>query len=85
MLRLQFSMRALLLAVLVVAAFFGGMALQRQLDKPRDAAIQVYPLIGPAKLITLPNGTKRLQQVFQPITIEEYKAMVADADQQAER
>ena len=30
----QFTLRALLLAMLVVAAFFGGMAVQRYLDKP---------------------------------------------------
>ena len=32
--RPQFTLRALLVAMLVVAAFFGGMAVQRQLDKP---------------------------------------------------
>ena len=32
--RLQFTLRALLVAMLVVGAFLGGMALQRQLDKP---------------------------------------------------
>ena len=32
--RFQFSLRTLLVAMLVVAAFFGGLAVQRQLDKP---------------------------------------------------
>ena len=32
--RPQFNLRALLVAMLVVGAFFGGMALQRRLDKP---------------------------------------------------
>lgn len=32
--RPQFTLRALLVAVLIVAAFFGGMAVQRRLDKP---------------------------------------------------
>jgi hypothetical protein len=37
--RPQFTLRALLVAMLVVAAFFGGMALQRQLDMPRPMRI----------------------------------------------
>jgi hypothetical protein len=32
--RPQFTLRALLVTMLVVGAFFGGMALQKQLDKP---------------------------------------------------
>ncbi|HEX5444806.1 MAG TPA: hypothetical protein VFW87_13290 [Pirellulales bacterium] len=32
--RPQFTLRSLLVAMLVVAAFFGGMAVQKQLDKP---------------------------------------------------
>jgi hypothetical protein len=36
MLRAQFTLRALLVAMLVVAAFFGGMAFQRQLYKPAE-------------------------------------------------
>ena len=32
--RPQFTLRALLVAMLVVAAFFGGMALQRRLEQP---------------------------------------------------
>ena len=32
--RPQFTLRALLVAVLVVAAFFGGMALERKWDEP---------------------------------------------------
>ncbi len=33
--RFQFSLRALMLAMLIAAAFFGGMAVQRQLDRPK--------------------------------------------------
>ena len=33
--RPQFTLRALLVAMLVVAAFFGGMAVQKQLDDPK--------------------------------------------------
>ena len=32
--RPQFTLRASLVAMLVVAAFFGGMALQKQIDRP---------------------------------------------------
>ena len=34
--RFQFSLRALLVAMLVVGAFFAGMALQKRFDKPRS-------------------------------------------------
>ena len=34
MCRPQFTLRALLVLMLAVAAFFGGMALQKQLDRP---------------------------------------------------
>ena len=59
----QFSLRALLVAMLVVAAFFGGMAVQRQLSSPKEPAVRMYPLIGPARLITLPDGTKHFETV----------------------
>jgi hypothetical protein len=36
--RPQFTLRALLVAMLVVAAFFGGMAVQRRADAPFMAA-----------------------------------------------
>lgn len=39
--RPQFTIRALLVTMLVVAAFFGGMAVQRQLDERKRS-----PLIG---------------------------------------
>lgn len=65
--------------MLVVAAFFGGMAWQRRLNRPQESDVRVYPLIGSAKIITLPDGTKKIQQVFEPIDIDEYKAMQSRA------
>jgi hypothetical protein len=53
MCRPQFTLRALLVAMLVIAAFFGGMAAQKQLDKP---AIRAYD-VGSVELI-LPDGTR---------------------------
>ncbi|HVA44904.1 MAG TPA: hypothetical protein VNH11_00835 [Pirellulales bacterium] len=70
--RFQFSLRALLVAMLVVAAFFGGIHFERERRRlaaeaaaKREDAVRVYPLFGPARLITLPNGTKTLQQVSE--------------------
>ena len=41
--RPQFTLRALLVAMLVVAAFFGGMAVQRRLDeRKRSAAVLIF-------------------------------------------
>ena len=76
--RPQFTLRSLLVAMLVVAAFFGGMALQRRLDRPPVAVERVYPLIGPATRITLPNGEEALQQ--RAVTMDEYKEILARAD-----
>ena len=39
MLRRQFTLRALLLAVLVEAAFFGGIRFERELQRRRDRAL----------------------------------------------
>lgn len=42
--RFQFGLRALLLAMLIAAAFFGGMAVQRQLDRrkaPKAAPVDI--------------------------------------------
>ncbi|HEV7224699.1 MAG TPA: hypothetical protein VGN42_18455 [Pirellulales bacterium] len=80
--RPQLSIRTRLWLTLVVAAFLGGIAVQRRLDMPQESAVSVYPLIGPAKLITLPDGTKILQQVFEPIEIDEYEAMLSEAGHQ---
>lgn len=38
--RFQFSLRALLLLMLIAAAFFGGMAVQRQLDRPEPLRLR---------------------------------------------
>ena len=81
--RSQFTIRTLLWLTLVVAAFLGGMAVQHRLDRPQESAVRVYPLIGPAKLITLPDGRTKLHQVFEPIEIDEYKAMLSEADRTA--
>lgn len=43
--RPQFTLRALLVAMLIVAAFFGGMAVQRQREKSKLWWIQ--PTSGP--------------------------------------
>ena len=39
--RFQFSLRALLVAMLVVAAFFGGMAVQRKFDERKRSPLIV--------------------------------------------
>lgn len=78
--RPQFGIRTLLWLTLVVAAFFGGMAVQRRLDLPTVTVERVYPLIGPATRVTLPDGTEALQQ--RPVTMDEYKKIVARADKE---
>lgn len=68
--RPQFTLRALLVAMLVVAAFFAGIRFERErrrlaakaAARPADV-VRIYPLVGPAQLITLPDGTKHLQPV----------------------
>ena len=61
--RFQFSLRALLVAMLVVAAFFGGMALQRRIDN-RPLSIEVratYDSDGShctTKALVLSDGTE---------------------------
>lgn len=52
--RPQFTLRALLMAILVVAAFFGGMAVQRKLDEP----ISHHPAEGGAlEMKTMRDGS----------------------------
>jgi hypothetical protein len=54
--RPQFSLRSLLVAMLVVVAFFGGMALQGALDKPMHWIDDLE-----REGITLRNGTSWLR------------------------
>jgi hypothetical protein len=52
--RFQFSLRALLILMLAFACFFGGMAVQRQADKPK---IMVIRECGQsAEAIVTPDG-----------------------------
>jgi hypothetical protein len=60
--RPQFTLRALLMAMLVVAAFFGGMAWQKRLDKPDSVLMRVRVSGGPlpegrGETIVLGDGT----------------------------
>jgi hypothetical protein len=43
--RFQFSLKTFLVAVLIVAAFFAGMAAQRQLEKPLSKKLAL-PFLG---------------------------------------
>lgn len=49
--RFQFSLRALLGAMLVVAAFVGGMAVQRQLDRRKPVKTPRTVRAGPFDII----------------------------------
>ncbi|HEX7448697.1 MAG TPA: hypothetical protein VF306_14190 [Pirellulales bacterium] len=73
----QYSLRALLLFMLVVAAFFGGMAIQRQLDEP--ILVQSRPTLRHSKetgfiyglrreTIRLRDGTKWERTTGEPVT-----------------
>jgi hypothetical protein len=53
--RFQFSLKWLFVAMLVVAAFFGGMVLQRQVDKPAYHRVPIG--YGDTEAVTLPDGT----------------------------
>lgn len=70
--RPQFTIRAMLVAMLVVAAFFGGIRFERERLRlaaeaaARHDAVKIYPLLGHARLITRPDGTKQ----FQPVAVE---------------
>jgi hypothetical protein len=54
----KINIQALLLAMLVAAAFFGGMAVQKKLDKP---TIRVVSFDGGTELV-LPDGCSRCLQ-----------------------
>jgi hypothetical protein len=53
--RPQFSLKTMLWLVLLVAGFFGGMALQRQLDRPHTYTVG-FPA-GSFEAMKLPDGT----------------------------
>ena len=59
--RPQFNLKMLLVAMLVVAAFFGGMSVQRRLDEP---VMGTMPMIGGNGLththtfLELPDGSR---------------------------
>lgn len=68
--RPQFTLRVMLVLMLAVACFFGGIRFERERRRlaaeaaaKRADTVRVYPVIGPARLITLPDGTKQLQPV----------------------
>jgi hypothetical protein len=69
--RLQFSLRVLLVAILVVAAFFGGMAMQRGFDEPKKGGpgSRVVPRI-PIETITLRDGSHWLRIEDDATTLE---------------
>jgi hypothetical protein len=55
--RPQFTLKTLLVAMLVVAAFFGGMAWQRELSRPVSRTYEDLPT-GGMETIVLSDGTK---------------------------
>lgn len=65
--RPQFTLQALLAAILVAAAFFGGMAAQRRLNRPQVPAVVNLPLLGPCERIVLQNGTVDWRPIRQPL------------------
>lgn len=68
--RFQCSLRTLLVAILVVAAFFGGMVAQQQvirLKKPACSGPIVLPLIGRCERFVLPDGSVQLRPIPQPL------------------
>jgi hypothetical protein len=58
--RPEFTLRSLLVAMLVVATFFGGMAVQRQLNKPsptRSLWFDDDRRVHITETMTMPDGT----------------------------
>lgn len=66
--RPQFSLKVLLLAMLVLAAFFGGMAVQRQYFTP----LSIHPLSvegnvesnGSVEELEMPDGTRWFRATY---------------------
>lgn len=54
--RFQFSLRALLLLMLIAAAFFGGMAVQRQLDRPEPLRLRKRAKALPVDIVVGVHG-----------------------------
>jgi hypothetical protein len=55
--RFQFSLKTLLVAMLVVAAFFGGMVVQKRLDRPNSWVIMRARMPSAPETIMLSDGT----------------------------
>ena len=62
----QFSTRTLLRLTLVVAAFYGGMAVQRQIDKPLDVHSFFDPEGGEHQVMEMRDGTERYRTIHGP-------------------
>lgn len=67
--RPQFTLRALLVAMLVVAAFFGGMAVQKQLDESEwiskgHPASEMLTYEAALQIIRLPDGTQWQRRIW---------------------
>jgi hypothetical protein len=59
MLRPQFTLRTLLTAMLVVAAFLGGMALQKRLDRPTyERPGKMMPNTIYIETMVIPDGSR---------------------------
>jgi hypothetical protein len=63
--RFQFSLKALLFAMIVVSAFLGGMALQKRLDKPTYERQFIPADVGGVHVdvLTMPDGTRWMRGV----------------------
>jgi ferric-dicitrate binding protein FerR (iron transport regulator) len=68
--RPQFTLRALLIAVLVVAAFFGGMAVQRRLEQPvKRYRAGIVEDSGERRIevLVLRDGTRWTRELASPL------------------
>jgi hypothetical protein len=65
--RPQFTIRTLLWLTLVVAAFLGGMAVQRQIDKPLAVHSFFDPEGGEHQVMEMRDGTEWLRTVHSSV------------------